>query len=175
MLIKNKYGSKYLSPYWFTVLIIVAAGIAGMVYVFYGTPYDVRDMEAHILLNQVADCVSYAGRINTNFISDSQPIQKSEEEFLGICNLNFKTSEWEEEQYYTKVEIYKLEDMENPFLKINAGNNNWLSSCDLQENKEQRNLAQCDRDSFYSLDNASNQYIIKVLTVVRKTEKNVKL
>jgi len=146
-----------------------------MVYVFYGTPYDVRNLEAHVLMNQVADCVSYAGRISTNLISDSEPIQKTGENFLSMCHLNFKTGEWEEGQYYAEVKIYKLDDMDTPFLELNAGNNNWLSSCELQENKEQKNLPQCLKNSFYSVDDKNNQYIVKLLTVVRKSEKNVKI
>ena len=175
MLMRNKRGDKILSVYWFAILAIVAGGIFGMVYVFYGTPYDVRGIEARVLMNQIADCISYAGKINTNFISNSSPIQSSEEDFLNFCHLNFKTNEWEEEQYYTEVNFYKLEDMNNAVLSINAGDNKWSSSCELQEDRKQRNLAQCIKDSFYSLDNANNQYIIKILAVVRKTEKNVKL
>ncbi len=51
--IKNKRGDKILSLYWFAVLIIVAGGIFGMVYVFYGSPYDVREIEANVLLNKI--------------------------------------------------------------------------------------------------------------------------
>jgi hypothetical protein len=174
-LIKNKRGDKILSIYWFAVLIIVAGGIFGMVYVFYGTPYDVREIEARVLINQVADCVSYAGRIDTNLISNSQVYQKSGEDFLKDCHLTFKDNAWEDEQYYTEIDIYKLEDMNNSVLEINAGDNKWLSSCELQKDKEKERLAQCIKDSFYSVDDADNQYIIKILAVVRKSEKNVKM
>jgi len=171
----DKRGSKLLSIYWFVILAIVAGGVFGMVYVFYGTPYDVRDIEAHVLMNQIADCVSYAGRINSNLIFDAKPTQMPEENFLKLCHLDFKTSEWEEEQYYTEVKIYKLSDMNTSFLTINMGNTNWLPSCELQEKKEERAFPQCFKDSFYSVDNKNNQYIIKLLTVVRKSEKNVKI
>jgi len=171
----NKRGSKILSIYWFLILTIVATGVFGMAYIFYGTPYDVRDIEARVLMNQIADCISYTGRINTNFILNSKPVQKTGEDFLKICHLYFKSSEWEEEQYYTEIKIYKLEDMNNSFLEINTGNNKWALSCGLQENQKQKNLAQCTKDSFYSLDDKNNQYIIKILTVVRKSEKNVKI
>ncbi len=171
----NKRGDKILSIYWFAVLIIVAGGVFAMVYVFYGTPYDVRGIEAGILIDRIADCISYSGRINTGFISNSQPVQKTEVEFLKDCHLNFKSTEWEDEQYYTEIKIYKLEDMNNAVFSINAGDNKWLSSCALQGDKEKERLARCARDSFYSLDNANNQYIIKILAVVRKSEKNVKI
>ena len=173
--LKNRKGDKIISVYWFAVLIIVAAGIFGMVYVFYGAPYDVREIEANILGNQIADCVSYGGKININLVSKGQASQKTGEEFLGMCHLNFQTTEWEEEQYYTEVEIYRMENMNNPFLEISAGNNKWLASCALQTDKEMEKLAKCVRKSFYSVDDSNNQYIVKILGVVRKTEKNVKL
>jgi len=174
-LIKNKRADKIISVYWFAVLIIVAAGIFGMVYVFYGSPYDVREIEANVLGNQIADCVSYGGRITPNLILNGQGNPMTGASFLSMCHLNFQTTEWEEEQYYIQVEIYKLEDMNTPFLEISAGNNKWLSSCSLQADKSLEKLAKCVRKSFYSVDDSNNQYIIKILSVVRKTEKNVKL
>ena len=69
---KDRKGDKIISVYWFAILVIVAVGIFGMVYVFYGSPYDVREIEANALLNQVADCVSYAGKINTGLISNGK-------------------------------------------------------------------------------------------------------
>jgi len=174
-LIKNKKGDKIISVYWFAILVIVAAGIFGMVYIFYGTPYDVREIEANILTNQIADCVSYAGRINVDLISNGKTNQKIGEDFLKMCYLNFKSDEWEEEQYYLEVKFYKLEDMSNPVLNVQAGNNNWFADCAIQEKQKQEKLPQCIRKSFYSVDDSNNQYIIKILGIVRKSEKNVKL
>ena len=173
-LMKDKKGDKIISVYWFAILIIVAGGISGMVYIFYGTPFDVRGIEANILGNQIADCVSYAGKINAALISNGAN-PKTEEDFLKMCHLNFKSDEWQDKQYYTEIKIYALEDLNNPVLNIAAGDNKWFSSCDLQADKKIQGLAQCVRKSFYSLDNSNNQYIIKILSVVRKSEKNVKM
>ena len=41
----NRRGEKYLSVYWFVILAIVAGGIIAMVFVFYGKPYDIREIE----------------------------------------------------------------------------------------------------------------------------------
>jgi len=174
-LIKNKKGDKIISVYWFAILIIVAGGIFGMVYIFYGAPYDVREIEANVLTNQIADCVSYAGRINIDLISKGQAVSKTGEDFLKLCHLNFKSEEWQDEQYYTEIKIYNLGDLNNPALSISAGDNKWLSSCVLQEKNKAERLAKCVRKSFYSIDNSNNQYIIKILGVVRKAEKNVKI
>jgi hypothetical protein len=174
-MLKNKRGDKYLSPFWILILAIVAVGIFGMVYVFYGSPYDVREIEANVLLNQVADCVSYAGKINANLISNSQFNPETGESLLKDCHLNFTSSEWKEEQYYTQINFYKLTDLNNPVLNVSAGNSNFLSDCEIQKYKEQQNLPKCMEKAFYSLDNANNQYIIKILTAVSKSEKNVRL
>ncbi len=169
-------GEKYLSPFWFTILIIVAGTIFGMVIVFYGSPYDVRNIEANLLLNQVADCASYAGRINTTIIfNGSIQFHGTGADFLKKCHLNFSSFGLEEQQYYTETTFYKLSDLNNPVLEIKAGNKNWLASCELQDNKKQEKLPQCVEKSFYSVDDLNNPYIIKILTVVRKTEQNARL
>lgn len=170
----NKRGDKVISVYWFAILIIVAGGIFAMVYLFYGTPYDIREVESNLLINNIADCVSYAGQINANFISNGEFFQKTGEDIFNECHLAFDSSEWDEEQYYTEVNFYKLEDLNNPVLNFNAGNNKWISSCDTKD-KDYERLAKCLKKSFYSIDDLGNQYIIKVLSVVRKSEKNVKI
>ncbi len=170
----NKKGEKILSVYWFAILIIVAGGMFAMVYIFYGTPYDVREIEANLLIGKIADCISYAGKINSNFISNGE-FNSNNEDFLNKCHLIFSSSEWENEQYYTKIGFYKLEDLGAPVFEIKKGNGNWAASCALQETKEYERLTKCVEKSFYSLDDLNNQYIIKILTVIRKAEKNVKI
>ncbi len=171
----NKRGDKILSIYWFAILTLVAGGIFAMVYVFYGTPYDIREIEASILSERAADCISYAGRINSNLISDGKFNARNGSDFLNECHLNFNSDEWQEQQYYMEISFYNLENMNSPALNINAGNNNWLSLSNCALKKDDKRLAQCDNSRFYSLDNLNNQYIIKILTVVRKSEKNVKI
>jgi hypothetical protein len=173
-LLKNKRGSdKILSVYWFAILLIVAGGIVGMVYVFYGTPYDVREIEARVLTNQIADCVSYEGKIDSGLILNGAATKDNN--FLERCHLIFNSSEWKEDQFYTEVKIYKLNDLDNSILDLIKGNNNLAVSCAVQENKQQETLATCLKQSFYSLDSLNNQYIIKILTAVKKAEKNVKV
>ena len=99
----NKRGTeKMLSMYWFLILIIVAAGVFVMIYNFYHYPYDIREIEANIMINRVADCVSTAGKINSYVIEETEFNQEFKENFLQICNLNFNVeSDWEDiPQYY---------------------------------------------------------------------------
>lgn len=170
----NKRGDKILSIYWFAILILVSGGIFAMVYLFYGAPYDVRDIESRILINQIADCISYGGKINPSIISNGE-FNQNNLDFLEKCNLVFSSNEWTEEQYYVEVDFYKLEDLTHPISNIKKGNNKWLADCALQQGKEYERLTRCVKKGFYSLDNLNNQYIIKIRTVIRKSEKNVKL
>jgi hypothetical protein len=170
MLINNKRGDKILSLYWFAILIIIAGGVFAMVYVYYGVPYDVRDIENRLLINAVADCVSYSGRISQEIISSGAFKNTS----LDKCNLIFTSSEWDNEQYYTKVDFYSINDVNNSLLTLSKGNLNWIPQCEIQKDKESKNLVQCSTKAFYSLDDKDNQYIIKILGIVRKSEKNVR-
>ena len=168
---KNKKGAeKIFSLYWFAILILVAGGIFAMVYVFYGAPYDVREIEGEILVDRVADCLSYGGRINAGVLQGGT--FNSEFEFLNECHLVLKESR--EEQYYIEVDFYGLGDLENSVYEIKEGRNEWLSSCEIQEGKEYDKLHKCVGGSFYSLDESGNQYLIKILIVVGKSEQNVK-
>lgn len=170
---KNKRGAeKILSLYWFVILILVASGIFAMVYVFYGAPYDVREIEAGVFIDRVADCISREGRINSEIIEGGNFVVDFKDNFIEECHLILE--EDGEEQYYVEVDFYNFKNPENSVYDIKEGNNNWKASCVVQEDEEYSRLAKCLDRSFYSLDDANNQYIIKILGVVGKSEKNVK-
>ena len=99
----NRKGSKILSVYWFAILAIVAVGIVAMVIVFYGKPYDVREMEGSILINKIADC-----------LSDSEWKLKSVNS-LDECHLDFG----EKNEFYVEVEE----------LGVKQGNFNLKENC----------------------------------------------
>jgi len=168
-------GEKYLSVYWFLVLVLVAGGVIGMVTVYYGSPYDIREIEGTVLINKIADCVSYEGRIDKSFISNGIFYPANEQDFLKACHLNLSSTEWTEQQYYFQVDFYKLSDLTKSVLNISSGNKNYISFCALQKQGITRTLPTCVEKSFYSLDDLGNEYIIKILTAVRKSEKNVKI
>ncbi|MCK9568297.1 hypothetical protein M0R72_05090 [Candidatus Pacearchaeota archaeon] len=160
---KNRKGDTMFSLYWFAILLIVAGGIILMVFVFYGNPYDVREIEANLLVDKIATCVSYGGKINSSLISDGK-VQSIDT--LDNCHLNLS------EEYFYEITFYKVEDMVNPFLKTQGGNLNLAASCAITD-EDSSNLPKCINRSFYSIDNANNQYIIEILTAIKKTEQNV--
>lgn len=170
-MIKNrnigKKGDKIISVYWFAILFIVAAAVVYMVISFYGKPYDVREAEADILTSKVAGCLSEAGYLKEKVLT-----QDFKDNFLVKCNLNFQTEDvygWrEQEQYYIEFNIYTFSSGQVVSTAI-AGNGNLKEFCD----SKGKVLPVCLERTFYSLDKANNQYKINILSIIRKTEKNV--
>jgi len=179
--IKDKRGTdKILSIYWFVILTLIAGGVFAMVYVFYGAPYDVREIESEILAEKIADCISSKGIIDSEFFIDGTFNTKIGENFNEKCNFNFNVEEGygdtNEVQYFYEVEFYTLEDLANPAFNFYNGNSNWEADCFIKKenDKEYVKLAKCTEKRFYALSGEGNQYLIKILSVIGKSEKNVK-
>ena len=123
----RKGGDRIISIYWFTILFIVAAAIVYMVAVFYGKPYDVREIEADILMDRVSDCVSKAG-----YLLDSA----LEENFLENCGLNFDVEDiygWGEEgQYFVEVNIKDFLSLRQITSSSKKGNEALKEFCNLE-------------------------------------------
>ena len=170
----HKAMEKILSVYWFAILIIVAGGIFAMVYAFYHHPYDVREIEADIMVNKISDCLSWGGYLKED-VFDGKNFILNNDNFLEICNLNFDVEKkWEDElQYYAEINFYKVDDLENSFFNVFNGNKNLISSCAIQD-EEYEKLAECVEKRFYSVGKDGSQFSIKILSIVRKSEKNVK-
>ena len=152
---KNHRGAdKMISVYWFVILFLVAGAIVYMAGVFYGKPYDVREVEANVLINHIADCIAEGGEFKEKIIDAEGNFLLNNDNFFEVCNLNFNVEDfkgWKEhEQYYVEVEEFGIE----------KGNVNLKDFCTMKEKN-------CVERSFY----VSKE--IKILVVVRKTEKNV--
>ena len=165
-LIKNRKGTdKLISVYWFAILFIVAAAIAYMALSFYGEPYDARKLEVNILTNQVADCLSEAGYLKEGIL------ERMETDFLETCDLNFEVEEyekWNDDQFYVEIVIYDFDTGEQ-ISEISEGNQNLKLDCEIDD----KNFPFCLDRKFYVIDDEDNQYIVNILSIVRKTEKNV--
>ena len=153
--------------YLFVIWIIVAGGVFGMVYVFYGIPLDVRTIEVEILENKVADCISYGGRVNEKIFNENGFSEQFKNNFLKNCHLNFN-SEIEGQQYYIEIDFHNLSD--EKVFEIFAGDENLKSRCEVMQYE---NAVKCVKKRFYSLHN-KEQYLIEILSVVKKIEKNEK-
>lgn len=172
----KKATDKLISVYWFAILILTAAAIVYMVSIFYSQPYDIRELEAGILANKIADCVSQGGKLDSNLIDNQGKFnQNFSDNLLNICKINFNaenTNNWKDDQYYFSLDFFKVDDSTISIFNIKKGNLNLASSCEIQKTKEYSKLAKCVEKRFYAVGN--DQYLIKILSVVRKTEKNVK-
>ncbi len=174
---KNCKGAdKVISIYWFVILALAAGGVFAMVYVFYGTPYDVREAEVNIFTNKIADCISRNGVITNELVSDG--IFVDDFDFLNRCDFNFETEEedWKDvPQYFFEIYIYEISDLENPLFVKTEGNINWRQDCLLgeEEREDYEKLPECLEKRFYTLSENGIQYLIKILSAVGKSEKNV--
>jgi len=173
---KNKKGgAKIITLYWFIILVIIAGGIFAMVYSFYNHPYDVRELEGEIMINKIADCLSTAGKLDKNLFNEGEFSVSYKNNFLDIChfNLNVEESFMMSFQYYFKIEFYNSSNLEKPVFEISKGDKNRIADCNIQKEKEYQRTAKCVEDEFFSF-NGEDLYLIKILSVIKKTEKNVK-
>ncbi len=174
MIIKNKHGAeKILSIYWFAILIIVAGAIVAMVSLFYGTPYDVRETEANIMINKAVNCLSENGKLKEELFNE---VKNFNENFnlKEKCNFIFETeSQSERGEYFLEADFYNLKNDEK-ILSISDGNSNLYADCKIGEEKYKK-ISKCAEREFYSLSPFSDDaFKIKIISAVRKTEKNVK-
>jgi hypothetical protein len=167
MILKNKKADKIISVYWFAILFIVAAAIVYMVISFYGEPYDIREAEAHALINKVAGCLSEAGYLKEGVLNED-----FRENFMEECKLNFEVEDiynWREQgQYYVEINFYDFSTNQS-ISSIKKGNDVLKMDCGLKG----KTFPVCLERSFYALDREKNQYQINILSIVRKTDKNV--
>ncbi len=182
-LFRNKIGGdKVISVYWFAIIVIVAGGVIAMVYTFYSSPYDVRELEGEVLANKVADCVSFQGKLNEElFDIEGNFNLKFSEDFFEVCGLNFETENengWEEsEQFFVEGVFYDLD--ENEIFGFSKGNLNLKADCFIpdKKRKDYEKLSKCVEKRIYSvgISEGEEQYLIKILVGVDKAEKNVKI
>jgi hypothetical protein len=175
----NKKGTdKMISVYWFVILFIVAAAVFYMAVVFYGEPYDIREREAKILINQIADCISQGGEIREGIINEGGTLGLTNGNILSKCHLNFNVEDFKEwktqEQFYVEINFYEFDEFSSDKLgskfvdEIIVGNKNLNEYCD----KKGENFPVCVKRDFYVLIHG-NPCIVKIKSIVRKTEKNV--
>jgi hypothetical protein len=176
----KKGTDKILSMYWFVILILIAGGIFAMVYIFYGAPYDVREIESNILANKIANCISNQGVINAEFFTTGNNFNSEiNKTFTNQCNLIFEVEDGyieNEIQYFYEIKFYAIDNTGTPAFSFYDGNLNWKEDCFIEKdnNKEYSRLAKCTEERLYAVNGENEQYLIKILSAIGKSEKNVK-
>lgn len=171
----NKGGSKMITMYWFVILLIVAGGIFAMVYSFYHHPYDIREIEGEIMVNHIADCLSNQGKLNSELFNETRFSEFYKDNVLENCHINLDVEDSFENdvQHYFRINFYNATNLDTSVFEISEGANKLTADCNIQEEKEYDRTAKCVEDSFFSF-NGEDLYLIKILTIIKKTEKNVK-
>ena len=171
----RKADAKYLSVYWFVILVIVAAAIVFTVSAFYSQSYDVRKIESDILINNFIECFSNNGKLRI----------LPEELDVNNCNLNFNDQNYNEGQYFLDVRVYNLDDCDSSTgecsneiatIASKKGNVNYKSFCDLKEERE-RIIPVCSNKRFYSYyknEETERKIVIDVLAIVNKANQNAR-
>ncbi len=172
---RNKRGvEQVIAVYWFAILIIVAVGISAMVFTFYKHPYDVREVEANILMNKIADCISQHGVINEQIINKMGDFQQ-DFDMEKLCNINFNSPDYDKEgheQYYVLINFYDMSN--NLKFQKSGGNDNLKTNCiGQEETKDETTLPKCLTGNLFAIDLKNKQYSIEILTGVLKTKQNV--
>ena len=169
----NKKGDKLLSIYWFAILVIVATGVVIMVNVYYGSPYDVRQVESGILANHVANCIYFGGEVNPSLISSNGIFKEDfRDHFMNYCTLNFSVEgEFTQIPYYLEINFFKGIDSPTSVFNISEGNQNLKSDCGVDV-QDKFKLSKCTSNSFFMKLNSNDVYFVKILAVVSKVNEN---
>jgi len=169
---RNRKGTdKILAVYWFAILFIVAAGIIYMTLLVYGKPFDVREMEASLLADKVADCVAYGGILDESFLTN----ENSKENLFVVCGINSEVEDtygWrEQEQYYLEVTISDFKAGPGSiYFSGRDGNLNLKDDCTIKG----EGLPVCVNRQFYTYGEKGGSSLVKILSIVKKTDKNVR-
>lgn len=160
---------KVMSIWLFVIIFLVTAAVVYMVAIFYGKPFEIRNIETGLLTDKVADCVSYAG-----YLRDGVLTPDFQNNFLKTCGITFNVEDefgWKNQgQYYLQVDIYNFGASSNstPLLEADAGNPNLKSFCGLSGN----GLPYCLERDLYAISKDGEQYTVKINAIIGKAEKN---
>lgn len=155
----KKGGEKLLSIWWFLILIIVGAGIALSVTMFYSTDVDVRKIESEILYEKVFGCI-----VKQNFLISELFEKETEFDIFDECELN-KIVFKEEENFYFRIRF--LDDKGDKLREdIKAGQFSFEKDCDLKENTKAENYPECTEkaEMVFYYDNEIKKVNLSILT-----------
>ena len=153
-------------------ILIVAVGIVLMVNAYYENSYDVREVEAQILSDKVADCIYFGGEVNPLLFTTQGVFREDFRDFfMQRCSLNFSVKgEFSRIPYYIEVRFFPLES-EKEVFNITHGNKNFKPDCGIDVAGDEK-LAKCSEKDFYMRADSGNVYLVKVLSIVAKTNEN---
>ncbi len=159
----KKAGERVLSFYWMIVFVLITIAVVSAAVLFYGSPLDVREVEARILSDKILECISNNGNLNNAAISS---LNEDGSNLEAVCKLNFADSGYSENQYYAEINIENGKSIS--FNKQNSGA--FKNFCD----SDDRNLPICHSEIIFLLD-GNNLRKVSLLTSISKIKQNARL
>ncbi len=160
LILGRKGTDKIISVYWFLIIFLVAGAV---VYILSASHnYDVRKIEANILNEKLADCISKNGYL-------TETTEEMKNNLPNSCGLNFKSEFNGDGEYYVEINLYTIDNLENPYSTIRGGNLN------LNNNLVSHESLTSSTSSFYALkkiEDGQQEFVVKIISIIRKTEKN---
>lgn len=156
----KKAGEKYLSIWWFFVLIIISVGIVAGVAIFNLSDRSTKELESDILISKVVDCLVDYGYINEDFLSENFDIFKN-------CYINKEIIE--DRQHYLSVEVYNFEDFSkgeygniiNPSPRV-FGVADFKNQCKIRKVIKAESYPECSEKYVYVLGKDDKKLVLHV-------------
>lgn len=176
LFLEKQAEEKMISVYWFVIVVLIAGAVVAMVSTFYGDPYDVRDVEANLMINKFSECVSDSGKLNEDFLNQSH--LKDNVSLKSVCGFVFEKSSGQagnqRSEYYLESQFYEVES-EKSLANYSAGSRAFKAQCRTQnETQNHEGFAKCVNRTVYVANDTESAYEVNVLAAVSKSDKNVK-
>ncbi|MFA6023011.1 MAG: hypothetical protein WC781_02910 [Candidatus Pacearchaeota archaeon] len=139
-MIKNKKGDeKILSIWMFFIWIIIGMAIVAGVYLYYGSPQDVREIQSKILADKIAECILINSQLDKNYLN-------SNFDLVSYCKIN--TEMISNGKIYFNVSV--VDRTSGILLRENIirGDSNFQVMCSLNANKNSQNIAKCASETY---------------------------
>jgi len=158
----KKGGEKYLSFWWFLVLIMVGTGVVVGTWLFHGAEIDINGPEAQLLHDKIIMCIVDDGVLKLEVLDDNFDI-------FQFCSLNKVVIE--NSGFYLDVAF-----SEGTRERIKVGDASFERDCGISGELRARYFPNCIKSSTdisYSSDEESDKIKLNVLVASNQRGKNL--
>jgi hypothetical protein len=147
----KKGGEKWLSIWWFLVLVIIGGAIAIGVLIYYNSDVNIKRFEADILAERIARCLIENGKLDREFL-------KVDFDVFEACNLK-KEAFGQGSNFYFKIS-FKRADESSLRADIQQGNLAFEKECGIESVTQAKEFPRCsykDESFFYLAGDGKEQ------------------
>lgn len=161
MIKTKKAGAKYLSVWWFFILVLISVGLVVGISANIFAETNVKKIESKILLDRTVNCLIKNGQINQGFLNNNFDFYKN-------CSFNKETFD----KYFVEIKVYDFDSCENnennlecskKILEKSYGDLALKTNCEILKSVKAKNFPSCSKGSIYTL-NVNNKLIIEITT-----------